>query len=200
MSRRIKKKTLEFFEKQYKDEPSWVIGTVQPSLLEEMDKIKITGRSIDIGCGVGECVNYLSSIGYESHGVDISLTAIAKAITAANKQNLSVFFHNIGAFSLIELGLQFNLLVDCGLMHIMSDDERRDYTHQLNKISFSGASLIIIGFDTNLLSNKPRGFKPQSLIPLFEENWDVETVRRINYCAAKKQDDAPGWLMQFRRH
>lgn len=40
MSRRIKKKTLEFFEKQYKDEPSWVIGTVQPSLLEEMEKIR----------------------------------------------------------------------------------------------------------------------------------------------------------------
>jgi SAM-dependent methyltransferase len=200
MVRAVKIETLEFFESQYKGEPSWNIGMVQPSLLDEISATEIVGRSIDIGCGVGDCANYLASLGYESHGVDISKTAIAKAIINANKLHLSTIFHLQSAFSLEELGLQYNLIIDCGLMHIMSDNERRDYIHQLNEISSSESRLILIGFDTNLLPNKPRGFKPQNLIPLFENNWDVETVREINYCAAKKQDDAPGWLMQFRRH
>ena len=66
-------------------------GTGRPDpLIDEF--AEPSGRSLDLGCGLGENVMALAAAGWDAHGVDGSPVAVAKATEIARALDLSARF------------------------------------------------------------------------------------------------------------
>lgn len=75
----------DFWEQRYAgSEPIWS-GRVNQSLAELVADFE-PGRALDLGCGEGADVIWLAEQGWKVTGVDISVTAIARAREAASEK------------------------------------------------------------------------------------------------------------------
>ncbi len=72
-----------------------------------------------------------ASLGYEAMGVDMSTRAIELAETKASERGVEARFVVADALRLIDLGEQFDTVLDCGLFHVFDDDERGRYVASL---------------------------------------------------------------------
>lgn len=89
-----------YWDKQYTSGPNFEgIGSDRPSsaVVRFVDylkaqKIPLEGNVLGIGCGVGRSENWLASLGFVTHGVDISKVAIARAKMVAKNLGVGVDF------------------------------------------------------------------------------------------------------------
>lgn len=77
---------------------------------------------IDVGCGNGAFTKKLSKCVREIHGIDISKTAIKIANELSSEENL--FYHNVSASDITNIGLSFDLLFCSDTLYYMPSVER----------------------------------------------------------------------------
>ena len=107
--------------------PAWDIGRPQPAFDHLAKAGNLVGRVLDPGCGTGEHALLAASLGHEVVGVDLSAKAIELAITKATERGIEARFLVADALRLADLGEQFDTVLDCGLFHVLDDDERKRY-------------------------------------------------------------------------
>lgn len=93
-------------------------------LLEQLPE---AANCVEFGCGEGYQARFVASRGHTVTGVDLSPTAIAKAISET-PSHLQVRFLVGDVTDALSLGLpeaSFDLAVDIGCLHMMADDEDR---------------------------------------------------------------------------
>jgi cyclopropane fatty-acyl-phospholipid synthase-like methyltransferase len=137
------------FEASYRggDTP-WDIGGPQPEIVALAEAGRITGSVLDIGCGTGENALYLAGRGHAVFGLDGSAAAIEQARQKAAARQMTVAFHVWDALELARLRKSFETVIDVGLFHVFSDEERRRYAESLAEVTASGADLFILCFST----------------------------------------------------
>ena len=87
----------------------------------------IVGSVLDVGCGTGENALYLAARGHAVFGLDGSATGIELAREKAAERSLPVQFHVWDALELGRLRKSFETVIDVGLFHVFTDQERRRY-------------------------------------------------------------------------
>jgi 2-polyprenyl-3-methyl-5-hydroxy-6-metoxy-1,4-benzoquinol methylase len=87
------------------------------------------GHAIDLGCGKGSLAIYLAQHGWRTTGVDAVERALRAARKRAGKSGVEVTFLRADVTQLDRSGISgpFDLLLDCGCFHNMSDAERDRY-------------------------------------------------------------------------
>jgi SAM-dependent methyltransferase len=87
--------------------------------------ITIPGKALDLGCGDGKNLLYLEKLGWQVDGIDISAMAVAAATRRMNKfawtQQGTLIIENVANFTYPDD--QYDLLVNYGLYHCLSDDD-----------------------------------------------------------------------------
>ena len=78
-----------------------------------------------MGCGTGEHALLAAGLGLDAWGVDTSPAAIGIAGRKAAERGLSARFTVHDAFDLPGLGERFDTVLDSGLFHVFSDEDRR---------------------------------------------------------------------------
>ena len=104
--------------------PPWNIGRPQKEIVRIAQAGEVTGSVLDVGCGTGENCLYLASLGHETWGVDSSPLAIEKAKNKAQERGLKATFLVWDALQLSRLGRYFDTVIDSGLFHVFSNEER----------------------------------------------------------------------------
>ena len=104
------------------------------------------GRSLDVGCGTGTNATYLARNGFEAYGLDISKVAIRKAIAKARDLGVRCDFRvmdflNIEAIS--KLPITFDVILDLGCFHSLSNQERLKYRESLGYVSKRGTIYLL---------------------------------------------------------
>ena len=107
--------------------PGWDIGRPQPAFDRLAKAGDLVGSVLDPGCGTGEHALLAASIGHEVVGVDLSAKAIELATTKATQRGVEARFLVADALRLVDLGEQFDTVLDCGLFHVLDDEERERY-------------------------------------------------------------------------
>jgi SAM-dependent methyltransferase len=105
--------------------------------------------AIDIGCGTGDLSIYLARHGWQVTGVDVVAKALKQARAKAAAEQVRVDFVRADATRLSSApGVDgaFRLILDCGCLHGMSDDDRDRYVGELHAIAAPHARLLILAF------------------------------------------------------
>lgn len=182
--------------------PPWDIGLPQPVFVRLADAGEMSAPALDCGCGTGEHALMLAARGIEAVGVDIAPTAIARARQKAAERGLTVDFAVGNVLDLRSLGRTFATVIDSGVFHTMSDEDRPRYVASLARVVRPGGVLHLMCFS----DREPDGYGPRrvsqaELRAAFAQDW---TVERIEAATFEVRDDSPtpparAWLARIVR-
>jgi len=171
------------FDAAYTGIPPWDIGRPQPAYVELVQSGKIHGSVLDVGCGTGEHALYLAQHGHEVWGVDSSPTAIQKAQQKAATREIAVTFRVADALQLQGLGKTFETVIDSGLFHVFSDEERLLFVQSLGYVLTSGGTYYLLCFSDQESSSGPgpRHVSQAEITATFGQGWHVGQIRATRF-------------------
>ena len=166
------------FESAYAGQAPWDIGRPQQALLEVADRI--TGSVLDAGCGTGENALFIASRGHKVTGIDFLEEPIQRAKRKAAARGLSATFLVMDALALNDLPEVFDSVLDSGLFHVFSDEDRRRYVEGLASVLRLGGRLFLLCFsDEEPGAQGPRRVSKTELDGAFAQGWVIESIEPV---------------------
>jgi cyclopropane fatty-acyl-phospholipid synthase-like methyltransferase len=171
--------TLYHWEEAYLSRPPWDVDHPQPVFVGLVKDGEIRpGRVLDVGCGTGENAIFLAQQGCAVSGVDIVPRAVEQAIKKATVRHVKVDF---SLCDVLTLGLcfdegEFDTVIDSGLFHVMTDEERPVYVKQIHRVLKDNGNYFMMCFS----DQQPGDWGPrrvskqeiaQAFTPLFRINY-----------------------------
>jgi cyclopropane fatty-acyl-phospholipid synthase-like methyltransferase len=182
--------------------PPWDIGRPQPTFVGLAEAGLLSGRVLDAGCGTGEHTLLAAAHGADALGVDVSSTAILRAIRKAAERGVAAGFEVADALALDRLGKTFDTVIDSGLFHVYDDDERARYVVGLASILCVGGTAYLMCFsDRQPGSQGPRRVRQEEIRENFANGWTVEDIAPAEFelNPGFGPDTALAWLATIRR-
>lgn len=132
------------------------------------------GRALDVGCGTGDNCIYLAQHGWDVTGIDYVAGAVNKARTKVAAAGVDVTLKQADATRLREsdIGSGFDLIVDNGCLHGMSDDDRDAYVREVTAVAAAGARLLLVEFAPGASFGVP-GIAPADVERRFSAHWKL---------------------------
>ena len=130
--------------------PPWEIGP-REELVRLVEEGRIApGRALDLGCGSGANVVWLSQQGFDATGVDFASSAIGKARRAASEAGVSPRLL-VGDLRRLDecdgIDGTYDLLVDYGTLDDLSDTAREDYLRGVLPLTRPGTRFLLYCFE-----------------------------------------------------
>lgn len=173
------------FASMYQKQAPWDISGPQPAIVELEEAGAIQGEVLDVGCGTGENAIYLASRGHSVWGIDFVSAAIDRAKAKAKERGIDVHFQVGDALKLSELRRSFDAVIDSGLFHVFSDDDRIRYVNSLSSVIRPGGTYHVLCFsDQEPAGEGPRRVSEAELRGAFEHGWNVREIRAIQFTTA----------------
>ena len=168
------------FESAYAGQASWDIGRPQRAFLDVADRI--AGSVLDAGCGTGENALYFAGRGCAVTGIDFLEEPIRKASLKATERGVSAMFLMKDALTLKEWTERFDNVIDSGLFHVFSDEDRRRYVEGLATVLKTDGRLFLLCFSEEEPGTQgPRRMSKKELYNTFAGGWVVESVEPSRY-------------------
>lgn len=171
------------FEIAYEGQPPWDIPGPQPVIVAQEAQGAIGPRVLDVGCGTGENALFLAARGHQVWGLDFVAIAIDRARVRATARKLNVHFEVGNALELAGLPELFDTVIDCGLFHTFTDEERPRYASSLSHVVRPGGHVHILCFsDREPPGPGPRRITQDEIRETFrDEGWTVESIREARF-------------------
>ncbi|MCL4263012.1 MAG: methyltransferase domain-containing protein [Anaerolineae bacterium] len=158
------------------------------------------GRALDLGCGYGRTSIYLAQHGWLVDGVDF----IAQAITAARQRAETAGVADRVTFyeaSVAELGFlpgRYQLAVDVGCLHALTESQRLAYRDELTRLLEPGATYLLFArLGTRQGEEGPRGMEETAVHTLFTADFVLDKSE-IGLTHVEDKSWQSGWFW-FRR-
>jgi SAM-dependent methyltransferase len=118
----------------------WHLSGPSPELLRAIaDGWFVDRRVVDLGCGLGTELGYLSSLGRSAVGVDLSLTALCRAA----EMHTAARFVSGDALRLPFRDRSFGAALDRGCFHYLPSRSRRTYADEVRRVIDPGGRLLL---------------------------------------------------------
>ena len=144
----------------YKNLPPWDIDHPQPALQTLIETKGIEpGQVLDIGCGRGENALMLAMHGCDVTGVDRVEDVISDAKAKAIERNVKVNFvvGNVLEMDRFFKEDEFDIVIDSGLFHVMTDENRSIFARQVYRVLKKGGKYFMLGIsDKELIEGIPK--------------------------------------------
>jgi cyclopropane fatty-acyl-phospholipid synthase-like methyltransferase len=194
----------EFWDASYTAEapPPWDIGRPQPAFTRLAEAGLLVGKVLDVGCGTGEHALLAATHGANATGIDAAPNAIERARAKAAERGLQARFEVADVLKLGEPGPEFDTIIDSGVFHIFSDEDRPRYTASLATVLRPGGTCYLMCFS----DRQPGGFGPRrvsqdELRAAFSDGWRVDSIvaDSFNINPIDGHTRAEAWLATIRR-
>jgi len=184
----------------YEGTPPWDIGRPQQAFVRLVEEGLIQGNVLDAGCGTGENALYLAARGHAVVGIDAAPRAIERARAKMRDRDREAKFLVVDALKLKMLGSTFDSVIDSGLFHVFSDQDRARYVKSLASILREGGRVFILCFSDREPGDwGPRRVTEQELRDAFRDGWDVERIVPERLETNMGSRGVEGWLTTVRR-
>ena len=134
-----------YFGLLYFRQPPWDTQESPPELMEFIAEHP-PGRALDLGCGTGTNVITLAKHGWEVTGVDFVGRAINQARKKAESAQVSVDLLVEDITRLDGISGEFDLVLDIGCFHSLSENEKLAYLKNLERLTTTGSFYLMYGF------------------------------------------------------
>jgi ubiquinone/menaquinone biosynthesis C-methylase UbiE len=179
----------QLFEQFYQGQPPWDIGRAQPAIVRLAEAGQMRGSVLDVGCGTGDNALFLAARGHEVWGLDFVAEAIERAQAKAAGRQLACKFLVGNALELERLRRQFDTVIDCGLFHTFSDEERPTFVAGLAAVLRPGGLLHILCFsDEEPGTDGPRRVTQQEIRDAFRAGWNVRQIEPTRFETVEHPD------------
>ncbi len=197
--------TRETFESIYAKTPPWDIGKPQRAFVEVADRV--TGAILDAGCGTGENALFFAQRGHPVLGIDFLEGPIREARREAQERGLDAVFLQMDALTISTFDRQFDSVIDSGLFHVFSDEDRARYVAGLAHVTRPGGRVFLLCFsDEEPGTQGPRRVSQGEIRGSFSDGWDVEEIRATSIETRPDLEDfmfseggPKGWYSVIRR-
>lgn len=188
------------FEEAYHGIPPWDIGHPQPEIVRLSEEGEIHGSVLDVGCGTGENALYLAEEGHDVWGIDASPTAIRKAHEKSINRGIDVTFLIWNALKLKGLGKEFDTVIDSGLFHVFSDEERNVFVSGLHSVLKPRGTYYMLCFSEHQPGTwGPRRIKKEEVFSAFSGPWEVNYVEDVVFETTFDPPDVKAYLASVTR-
>ena len=168
------------FESAYAGQAPWDIGKPQKAFLDVADRI--TGSILDAGCGTEDNALFFASRGHKVTGIDFLEEPITRARRMAAERRLTATFFVMDALALKDLPEVFDSVIDSGLFHVFSDEDRKRYVGGLVSVLKPGGRLFLLCFsDEEPGTQGPRRVSQKELHDAFAQGWVIESIEPSRY-------------------
>lgn len=166
------------FEALYAGQAPWDIGKPQKPFLDVADRI--TGSVLDAGCGTGDTALFLAERGCKVTGIDFLDVPIQRAKQKAAERGVQATFLVKDALTLQNWSERFDNVIDSGLFHVFSDEDRRRYVEGVGRVLKPGGRLFLMCFrDEEPGTQGPRRVSKKELHDAFAEGWSLESIEPV---------------------
>ena len=183
------------FNPAYRGTPPWDIGRPQPDFVRLEEAGEIHGSVLDVGCGTGEHVLYLAQRGHEAWGIDLAPLAIDVAKNKASERQIQATFLVADVFDLGSLGRTFDTIIDSGLLHVFTPDQRPRFVASLTHAIAPGGTYFMLGYaDDDPGQDRQASAPTDSDRPLRkagESTTSAQRSSRLTRCPSTRR--GPGW-------
>jgi 2-polyprenyl-3-methyl-5-hydroxy-6-metoxy-1,4-benzoquinol methylase len=132
------------FESAYGGQAPWDIGKPQKVFVDLADRV--AGSVLDAGCGTGDTALFFAGRGCQVTGIDFIEEPIRRAQRKAAERGLQVTFLVKDALTLGDWSERFDNVIDSGLFHGFSDEDRHRYVEGLAAVLKPGGRLFLACF------------------------------------------------------
>ncbi|MBI4337381.1 MAG: class I SAM-dependent methyltransferase [Chloroflexi bacterium] len=191
---------MALFDAAYQGTPPWDIGRPQGILMHLARSGQVQGSVLDVGCGTGENALYLAKQGHDVWGIDASPLAIQKAQEKARARHINVSFQVTDALRLGALGRSFDTVIDSGLFHIFSDEERPVFAESLASCLRPGGTYLMVCFSEHEPGSwGPRRVTQAEIRETFKSGWRVNYIQPAEFETNLEVPRVKAWLASITR-
>lgn len=180
----------------YSGTPAWDIGRPQPVFAALADAGELSGRVLDIGCGTGEHTLLAAGLGLDATGIDMAADALEVARRKAADRGLSARFRRHDARRLAELGEVFDIVLDCGLFHIVAETDRAEFVTSVHAALRSGGRYFLLAFsDLQPGTVGPYRLTRTDITSAFGDGWRIDTIEPATIDVNTTPNGARAWFV-----
>ncbi|GGU87337.1 SAM-dependent methyltransferase [Streptomyces albospinus] len=186
-------------EELYASPSPWDIGRPQPALQAMAETGEIRGRVLDAGCGTGEHALMAAALGCEVTGVDLATNALEIARRKARNRRPAVRFLRHDARGLATLGETFDTVLDCGLFHVFTGDNRAADVAGLRSIIRSGGRFFMLGFSDAEPAEWQHKLSRDEIIASFADGWRIDSLEPATIDSRTRPAHVRAWCLTLTR-
>jgi cyclopropane fatty-acyl-phospholipid synthase-like methyltransferase len=166
------------FQSMYAGRAPWDIGRPQHVFVDVAHRL--SGSILDAGCGTGETALFFAGRGHVVTGIDFLEEPIQRAKRKAAERGLNVRFQVKDALTLKDWNERFDNVIDSGLFHVFSDEDRGKYVTGLSNVLNPGGRLLLLCFsDAEPGDQGPRRISKKELHDTFAQGWMAESIQPV---------------------
>lgn len=192
---------MDIFDSVYQGTPPWDIGRPQKAFVELAAAGEVTDSILDVGCGTGEHALFFAERGHEVLGIDTAALAIRKAEEKAARRGLQAEFRVWNALDLAGLERTFDTVIDSGLFHVLSDEDRAPFAESLATVLKPGGKYFMLCFSEQNPGEYPlpRRIAKREIEETFREGWLINSIRPATFENAIQAEGHHAWLASITR-
>jgi cyclopropane fatty-acyl-phospholipid synthase-like methyltransferase len=185
--------------------PPWDIGRPQPTFVRLAEGGLLAGRVLDAGCGTGEHTLLAAAHGADATGIDVAPQAIERARRKAAGRGLKARFEVADLLNLPPDGWTFDTVIDSGLFHVFSDEQRPRYVAGLASVLREGGTCYLMCFSDRQPGDwGPHRVRQDEISSAFADGWTVTGIAADTFAIntgnpVPASPVAQAWLATIRR-
>jgi SAM-dependent methyltransferase len=144
-----------------------------PEVIDHVAALPV-GRAIDLGCGYGRASIYLAGLGWEADGVDFIPEAIVEAALRARHAGVYARFHIGQVTDLGFLAGPYDLAIDVGCCHNMSEEDLMRYADHLGRLIRPDGTFLLFARLREADDEGSSGVYQQLVDRVFTPDFDLE--------------------------
>ena len=188
------------FNDAYRGTPPWDIGRPQPAFRSLGDANALHGRVLDAGCGTGEHALMAAALGFDATGIDGAPLAIEKAAAKARERGVAVRFIVGDVLELAPFGEEWDTVLDCGMFHVLDDEDRARYVESLASVIARGGRYFMLCFsDREPGDIGPRRVSREEIRDAFADGWQVVSIEASVIETTFEDRDVHAWFATITR-